>query len=345
MATRDVVVVGASAGGVEALRMLVGGLPADFPGTLLVVLHIPAIGGSALPTILARTGPLPVRHAREGDRLEPGHILVAPPDQHLIVYDGAVTLSRGPKENGHRPAVDVLFRSAAKVLGPRVVSVVLSGALDDGAAGTVAVKLRGGLAVCQDPADALHASMPASAMQAAEVDHVVPAAQLAGLLTRLVTEEVPDDPGAVSALMEIEAAMANLDEEALNAAERPGRPAGYSCPDCHGTLFEITEGGLVRFRCRVGHAWSLASLVAQQSSSVEGALWLALRTLEEKAALTRRLGRRAAEKGHQLAGEAFDREATEVLAAATTLRDLIDALTERDPYGAVETEVAGEREA
>jgi two-component system chemotaxis response regulator CheB len=327
VAKRDVVVVGASAGGVEALRELVAGLPEDFAATLLVVLHIPPTGPSALPQILDRAGRLPARHAREGDPLARGRILVAPPDQHMIVYDGAVTLSRGPKENGHRPAVDVLFRSAARTLGPRVVGVVLSGALDDGAAGMVAVNLTGGVCVVQDPEEALHASMPRSAMAAGGVHHVLPVAKIPDQLAGLVKQEASEDTAFESELMEVEAAMADLDLEALNSPDRPGKPSGFSCPDCHGSLFEISEGGLVRFRCRVGHAWSPGSLVAQQSSSHETALWVALRSLEEKAALTRDLGERAIEQGHRLTGGAFSRQADEALRGAALVRDLIDEIS------------------
>lgn len=322
MAKRDVVVVGASAGGVEALRTLVSGLPADFPGTLLIVLHVPRTGASALPQILDRAGPLPVRQAVNDDPIRPGEVLVAPPDRHLVVYDDRVTLSKGPTENGHRPAVDVLFRSAAKVLGPRVIGVVLSGALDDGTAGMVAVRLRGGVGVVQDPDEALHAGMPRSALQAADPEHVVPVAKMAALLGELVTE---DAPGAdlASELMEVETGMAELNADAINKPDRPGVPAGFACPDCNGSLYQIEEGGLVRYRCRVGHAWSQRGLLAQQSSALEGALWMALRSLEEKSELTRDMARRAVANGHRLSGDTFERQSAEALRAAGLLRDLI----------------------
>jgi two-component system chemotaxis response regulator CheB len=293
---------------------------------VLVVLHVPSGGRSALPAILERSGRLGARHAVVGDRLEAGEILVAPPDRHLIVYDHAVTLSRGPSENGHRPAVDVLFRSAARALGPRVVGLVLSGALDDGAAGSVAIKLRGGVCIAQDPDEALYASMPRSAIQAGGADHVLPVHDVPKVLGELFGQEVPDPPLRPSSLMEMEASMAELDPEAIDNPDRPGTPAGFSCPDCHGSLYQITEGGLVRFRCRVGHAWSPHSLLAQQSSAHESALWIALRSLEEKAELTRSLAARAGERGHVLTAKSFQAQSDESVEAAGLVRELIDQI-------------------
>lgn len=319
---RDLVVVGASAGGVEALRSLVALLPLDFPAAVLVVLHIPSTGTSALPAILGRAGPLPARHARDGDSLEAGQILIAPPDRHLIVYDGAVALSRGPQENGHRPAIDVLFRSAARARGARVVGVVLSGALDDGAAGSVAIVSRGGACVVQDFDEALHDSMPRAAHAAVPAGKVAPIAEIPTLLAALLDQTVEHDPPP-SELMKQEAAMADLDPVVVHDHERPGTPSGFACPDCHGALFEIVEGSLTRYRCRVGHAWSPESLVARQTVDLESALWMALRSLEEKATLSRTLGSNALDRGHGLTAERFDESADEALKAAELLRDLI----------------------
>lgn len=320
---RDLVVVGASAGGVEALRTLVAGLPHDFAAAVVVVLHIPASSRSALASILARAGPLPAEQAREGDRLVPGRILVAPPDRHVVVADGQVTLSRGPHENGHRPAVDVLFRSAARAAGSRVVGVVLSGMLDDGTAGLVAIRERGGMSVVQDPDDATYAGMPRSAMEGDSPDAVLPVDQIAALL-REVAGTRPAVATDASVLMDVEVAMAVPEDDALSAPERPGVPSGFACPDCHGVLFEIDEGSLRRYRCRVGHAWSPHSLAAQQAAAVEGALWTALRALEEKAALADRMASSATRRGHALTATTFAEQALEARESALALRDLIE---------------------
>lgn len=320
------VVVGASAGGVEALRDLVGGLPADFPGCVLVVLHVPATATSALPAILDRAGALPARHAVDGDALVAGQVLVAPPDHHLVVLGDAVSLTHGPQENGHRPAVDVLFRSAARYWDGSVVSVVLSGSLDDGAAGSVAVRSRGGRVLVQDFDEALYDGMPRAAAAAAEVGDPLPIAVLTKTLVDLV-DALPahgdgDGPDP-SRLMQVETQMAELDPAAVHDTERPGAPAGFGCPDCAGSLFRIEEGGLRRFRCRVGHAWSPESLLARQGMALESALWMALRSLEEKAALNSELQERAVERGADRSAERFGSQAEEAWRAAELVRRLV----------------------
>jgi two-component system chemotaxis response regulator CheB len=320
------VVVGASAGGVEALRELASRLPADLPACVLVVLHVPAASRSALPSILERAGALPARHATSDDELQAGQILVAPPDHHLVVVGGRVALTRGPQENGHRPAVDVLFRSAARSHGPRVFAAVLSGALDDGAAGVVAVTSRGGAAVVQDFDEALYPGMPMAAARAVALDRGVPLASVPGLLADWLAD-LPAGPDAdPTALMDMETEMSEMNPEAMHDLDRPGVPAGFGCPDCAGALYEIEEGRLIRFRCRVGHAWSPESLLESQGLALEGALWMALRSLEEKAALNSQLGRRAQDSGFPQSAERFSANAEDALYAAEQVRRLVEQI-------------------
>lgn len=322
---RDIVVVGASAGGVEALRTTFAHLPADLPAAVLVVLHVPAYGGSVLPAILDRAGPLNARHAASGDPLLSGQVLVAPPDQHLVIDDGLVGLSRGPRENGHRPAIDVLFRTAAREHGARVIGVVLSGVLDDGTAGAVAIRSRGGAVLVQDPTDALYPAMPASTMEHVRPDQVASAAELGGIIDAMCRVPLTGTEPEAPSLMRIEAALAKMGGDAMNDPDRPGVPSGFSCPDCSGTLFEIRDGELVRYRCRVGHAWSPESLLGEQALQLDGALWMALRSLEEKAALARDLRERASERGNPLTAQRFHDQAEEATRAATLIRSLLQS--------------------
>ena len=234
-------------------------------------------------------------------------------------------LTRGPHENGLRPAVDVLFRSAARALGARVIGVVLSGVLDDGTAGLSAIAARGGVTVVQDPHDALYPGMPTSAVEHVDVDYVVPVAEMAELLVRLCKEQVGDVEPPVSPLMAIEADMALMDDEAMNRGMRPGRPSGFSCPDCNGVLWEIHEADLVRYRCRVGHAWSADSLLGEQSEQLDSALWMALRGLEEKAALARTLEQRAHERDSRLTAHRYSQQAKDASRAASLIRSMLES--------------------
>jgi len=323
---RDVVVIGASAGGVEALRAMAASLPTDLPATVIVVLHVPSYGRSVLPQILERSGPLPARHVAEGAQIVPGEILVAPPDRHLVVLDSHVRATVGPRENGHRPAIDVLFRSAARALAHRVIGIQLSGVLDDGAAGMWSIRSRGGVVVVQDPGDCLYPEMPQSVMALMTPDHVVRASEIGRLLEGLCREEfepVPLPPPSM--LLTTETDLAQLEESAMDSMEPPGDAAGFSCPDCGGTLFEIEEGKVSRYRCRVGHAWTTKGLLGEQSLQLDGALWIALRTLEEKAALAAQLAARASERGSSLTADRFAEQASAAREAAGRVRELIES--------------------
>jgi two-component system chemotaxis response regulator CheB len=323
MPRRDVVVVGASAGGVEALSELIGGLPPDLPACVLVVLHLPSASYSALPAILDRAGGLTVRPAVDGAALTAGTVLVAPPDRHLIVRGDHVALGSGPKENGHRPAIDALFRSAARWRGSQVVGVILSGTLDDGSAGLLTIVQRGGVAVVQDPETALYDGMPRAALRAVPDALQVTGPEVSALVAKLCCEEVTAGPPPVSRALAMETDIPEMNEDALSEADRPGRPAAMTCPDCNGAMFELDEGNLIRYRCRIGHAWSAETLLLEQVEATEAALWAAIRTLEEKAALHRSLAQRP-DGSHRNPSRAFHEDrAVEATGSAAVLRELL----------------------
>jgi two-component system chemotaxis response regulator CheB len=319
----DIVVVGASAGGVEALVRLARGLPSDLPASVFVVLHITPDAESALPDILSRAGPLPALHPADGQRIKPGYIYVAPPDRHLLIPGGRVHVARGPRENGHRPAVDPLFRTAARTFGPRVIGVVLSGTLDDGTAGLSAIKARGGVAIVQDPEEALFPGMPRSALDNVAVDHVLRIDDIGERVVSLARQPVTGTRPRVSYEMDIEARMAELEQGAVQSYERPGVPSGFSCPDCGGVLWELVDGELIRYRCRVGHAYSPDTLSTKQLDTLEDALWMALRALEEQAALARRLAERAEERGQPRIASRFRSRYRDTQDQAEVIREVL----------------------
>lgn len=298
---RDIVVIGASAGGVQVLLDLAAALPAPFTAAVLVVLHVGA-HRSVLPELMGARGANPVLHPADGQPLRPGTIYVAPPDHHMLVENtivdsGAIRLQRGAKEHHARPAIDPLFRSAALAYGPRVIGVVLSGYLDDGTAGLQAIKRCGGTAVVQDPADAEQPSMPASALHNVEVDHCVPAGRLAQTLVALVGQPlVASRPAVPMELIREQAISTGVGNqmEHLNAI---GKPSTFACPDCDGVLWEIAGIQPKRYRCHTGHGFSLRSLAYTQGLNTDHALWGAIRALQEREVLLRALAKGGGRSG------------------------------------------------
>jgi len=322
----DRVVIGASAGGIEALSQLVAKLPADLPAAVFVVLHVAAGTPSALPAILRRRGPLPAAHPDHGEEIRPGRVYVAPPDHHLLIENDQVLLGRGPRENRVRPAIDVLFRSAALGYGPRVIGVVLTGYLDDGAAGLLAIKQRGGLAIVQDPQDAACSAMPLAALAAVTPDHVVPISEMGALLAELVGMPVPqvDPPERAPALTRAEVASSEvLDPGPSRMSVAAGAATGVACPDCGGGLFELNEGRLGRFRCYLGHAYSPESLLSAQRDEMERSLWVALRLLEERASILQSLAQRVSEIGNVRLADQYVTRAAALRDHASRLHELL----------------------
>ena len=324
MGGHDVIVVGASAGGVEALTSMVRGVSPGLPAAIFVVLHIPSDTRSVLPAILDRAGPLPAVAAEDLMPIERGRIYVAPPNRHILVERDRVRVVTGPRENRVRPSADPLFRSAARQFGRRVVGVVLSGVLDDGANGLAAVAAAGGVTVAQDPNDALFEGMPRAAAERCRIDHLLPAAEIGPLLVELARDDAPTKKGGGADLSDELMRDPTPDAEPASSADqkRTGRASGITCPDCHGSLWELKDGDAVRYECRVGHSYSVDALLSAQAESLENALWAALNALEERAATLDRVAK-GVHGRPDVYGERMREQAREANEQALTLREAL----------------------
>ncbi|HJT87968.1 MAG TPA: chemotaxis protein CheB [Bryobacteraceae bacterium] len=302
----DIIVVGASAGGVEPLRKLVSAFPPAMDAAIFVVLHTHAAAESLLPQILSRVSALPAESARDGTLFETGRIYVAPPDRQLLLHDGSLRVVRGPKENLHRPSIDVLFRSAAMGYGHRVIGVLLSGADDDGTAGMLAIKRLGGVTVAQQPAESLYPDMPESAVRTVCPDFILPVTEIGKTLVALVTRQLQIPEKQVMP-DRADRSFGQEEGKAIDVALM-GTPSAFSCPTCNGTLWELHDGELVRYQCRVGHAFNPESMMEAESDAVERALWTAVRVLEESASVSRRIAEKNEILRERLHSKAVERE-------------------------------------
>jgi len=321
------ITIGSSAGGIEALRRVLSELPARFPGSIFVAQHLGRRGPSQLRAVLGAAATIPVVAPEARQRIERGTIYVPQADHHLVVEHDFVGLSRGPMQNRQRPSADVLFRSAALAYGPRVVGVVLTGMLSDGAAGLLAIKSQGGLAVVQDPADAAFSGMPSSALRYVEPDHCLPLAKVAPLLVQLV-RQVVGDRGETDAQLE---AAHSADIGQRTGPPPDGQPSPFTCPECHGVLWTTKSDALPRFRCRVGHGYSIENLSLDQDLATEDALWAAARSLEERAELARNMAEQWRARGAEALVRELDDKAARSEAHASKLRELIAQLGTTGP--------------
>ncbi len=324
---RDIVVIGASAGGVKAILELVKSLPHDFPATIFIVQHVAPHTESILPDLITMLSPLKAKHPKDGEKFEPGMIYVAPPDHHMLLEEDSIRITRGPKENRFRPSVDALFRSAAYIFKSRVIGVVLSGYLDDGTSGLWSVQRLGGNVVVQEPKDAPFPDMPANALEFVNADHVVPIAEMAALLVRLTTEPTRPIKPTISQddldRIKIELIIARQDNAFEMGIIDKGQLTPFTCPDCHGALTQLIEGNLIRFRCHTGHAYTISSLLAEVTESVESMLYQAMRGLEESKMLLSNLGQYFVNHDQKEVADLFFRKADETGKQARVVHDSI----------------------
>jgi len=318
-ATKDIIVIGGSAGSSAVLKRLLGDLPRDLPASVFVSTHIPAHAPSMLAEILAGNTALPVAQVIDGQPIERGHVYVAAPDRHMLLLDSTVRLGVGPRENMARPSIDPLFRSAALSYGPRAVGVVLSGMLNDGASGLHAIKSVGGTAVVQHPLDAEADQMPLAALETTDVDYVAPGADLGGLLATIAASEAgPLHAASDDLLLEVEIATgARLGSGTLG---RIATPSPLSCPDCHGVLSEMNGSHPLRYRCQIGHAYT-AETLASNIDEIDEAVRVAMRVMEERVTLVERMSLDARQTGRNAVAELYEARAEEYRRYASTLRE------------------------
>jgi two-component system, chemotaxis family, protein-glutamate methylesterase/glutaminase len=337
MTHRDIVVIGASAGGVEPLVRIVQSLHATLDAAVFVVVHTSPESTGILPAILSRRSAIEARHGQDGEEILYGRVYVAAPDTHLMINRTGISIMRGPRQNGFRPAVDPLFNSAAETYGPRVIGVILSGALDDGTFGLMTVKNRGGVAIVQHPEEALVPSMPMSAIQHVAVDHIVHSEDIAALLIRTIGQKPAGVDRRPPAMIRERAPSSNNDEskDQHMAPVAPDRmhepPSPFTCPECGGSLWEFDEGSMPRFRCHTGHGFTAESLLAQQDSKFEVALWSAVRVLQERSALHRQMAERCRGRNLHSAASRYEEQASEEESRAGVLRSFLVGQAQESP--------------
>lgn len=327
MPGHDIIVIGTSAGGLKALSAIVSGLPTEINAVLFVVQHLAADKPSILPQILEDVSSLPASHPTDGEKIQPGRIYIAPPDYHLLVNSGSMRVVRGPQENRFRPAIDALFRSAARTYGPRVVGVILTGYLDDGTVGLQAVKKRGGVAVVQDPNEAEYPSMVKSALRYVKVDHCIPLAEIPNLLVRLASVPAAEEKSyPVTKEIEIES---NIAEQGMNTkeflenVEQIETRTTYGCPECGGSIWQIGTEEPLRFRCHIGHSYTADIFLSEQTQGIENALWSAVRAMEEKVTFSRQMAERMKNYNLEKAATKYEDHAQSLDKEVFLIREII----------------------
>jgi two-component system chemotaxis response regulator CheB len=326
MNKRDIVVIGASAGGFEAIKKLVAALPGNLEASVFIVWHMSPDMKGVLPHVLNREKKLYAINAIDREPISNGRIYIAPPDRHLLIEKDLVRVTHGPRENGFRPAVDPLFRSAAHHYGARVIGIILSGALDDGASGLWAIKKYGGVAIVQDPQEAEVASMPENAIREVEVDHIVPVSEMPSLLAKLTAEEAPPfnyQDMENKKKIEKEISIAIQDETVEGNIMQFGELTPYACPECHGVLSAIKEGSRTRYRCHTGHAFSANSLLSLISENIEQDLWNAIRAMEEAIILLNHMGDHFAENNQPHLAAMYFKKANEAMSRSKLVRQAV----------------------
>ncbi len=323
IANRNMIVIGGSMGSFQVFKDILMQLPADLPASVFIVQHTIPTASPLLADLLGQASLLSVKPAENRIPYAPGSVYVAQPDFHLIINKTQMLLSKGPRENGTRPAIDPLFRSAAVTAGPRVIGIVLSGMLDDGCAGLSAIKQCGGICVVQDPEDAPYPDMPRNAIRNAPVDHVSPVAKMGALLNRLARSPLPDPSFTPPPDLVLESSIATNLVDTMDINDKLGGPSHLTCPECGGTLWKMKDKAMDRYRCHLGHAYSAVTLTSESNTAIDRALLASLRALEERARLYDRFADDQRRKGFEQIGNSYKEEADRARENAASIRSML----------------------
>ncbi len=348
MANKDIIVIGASAGGLNAMMELVRQLPADFPASVFIVQHISPSSPSYLPQILNRDSPVECLHPKDGQRIEKGKIYIAAPDHHLLIEKNSILVKKGPKENRFRPSVDALFRSAAYNYGTRTIGIILSGLLDDGTSGLWSIKRLGGTTIVQSPDDALYPDMPVNALEYVEADHILPVSKIGSVLVTLIAEPAPQQPDVPHEDIErlaTELQIASQTTDTDMPSLKLGIPLSLTCPECNGALSRIEENEIVRYRCHTGHAFTESALLADITKCIEEDLWKAIRGLDESILLLEEMSGRS--NGKEWAAKALHQKISDARKHSEAIRKTLvnteqlsgDTITTRTVKNTKETDL------
>jgi two-component system, chemotaxis family, protein-glutamate methylesterase/glutaminase len=321
-----IIVIGASAGGLNAIGEMASQLPPDINAAVFIVLHLSkAALGDILVNRVQRNSLLPCKLAEDREPIKAGNIYIAPPDRHLLVKEDHVLLGHGPTENRFRPSIDVLFRSAAASYGEKTIGVVLTGFLNDGTAGMMAIKSSGGYCLVQDPNEAEYPDMPLSVLETLEVDQVAPLKNMGTAILKIINE-AKEKGISPPATVVAESKLSERSAISIEAVSKLGKKSLYACPDCGGGLWEIETGKMVHYRCHIGHSYSENDLLIRQIETVENTLWIALRMLEERKLLLQKISRQNKERGLERLGQNYDRQASDIDHHISELKGLLFGL-------------------
>jgi two-component system chemotaxis response regulator CheB len=322
-----IVAIGASAGGTTILPELLKQLTDDIKVAAFVVMHLSKQSiGDLLVKRLQKYTSFTCKIPMHGETIKEQHVYIAMPDHHLMVSQNKILLGHGPMENRYRPSIDALFRSAAVNFAPKVIGIILTGMLEDGASGMYAIQKSGGVCIIQDPGEAKYSDMPQAVLNTLKPDYAIPVSEMGGAIKDAISNLKRKKKGKIPSDIIKEAAIAERVNIGIEEVKNPGEVSVISCPDCGGSLWEMKGNGFTRYRCHLGHAYSQEGLVSSMEVSTESTLWTALRIIEERRNLLRQIGNKESKNGKSTLAATYLKRSAELEAHIGKLKEILFAV-------------------